>query len=474
MGKSRPLGFTDLRRLVAPYESRWSILNKFAEINHIPIHQIKQYFYKDTITSTDNSEPKFAGMTRWNFNNETTYGSAIISWLTRIAENEMDSHSIESMLRKSEITTLTSAYYLRYCPECLQIGYHCVFSQMYLFSRCPVHDSELMEVCYNCNFPIKYDLNEQQKVAYGCCNCHIKFWNRFYQAGGIQQERIVKLPLKVLHEFNEVCAWLVDLKRCNVLRPAFEAWQTALINKGRPGFFSVPEMYHAWGNLDVHDIPSYLSRLDFPDMTHAKVRYGVSVSGKGELVRKMYECKRVCVGDKVCNSSWASTGKRGRCEYDSSKCLRPIFNSIRKYAFKKLRKLRNVRCLFYGFAGNTYRINESCRGCEWAKAYVLWREYWQIKLKNHHEYWSELFQAFYEIEKPLVAQWVALWVYGLEVLSGLELAMHLVVNRTPSDEFCPCLSYTWAFEQATAGGPVFHYWTKPNQQIVVYRCQRDQ
>uniref|UniRef100_A0A6S6M1A6 Uncharacterized protein n=1 Tax=Citrifermentans bremense TaxID=60035 RepID=A0A6S6M1A6_9BACT len=104
---------------------------------------------------------------------------------------------------------------------------------------------------------------------------------------------------------------------------------------------------------------------------------------------------------------------------------------------------------------------------------MLWREYWLVKLKNPQEYWRELFQAFYEIENPQLAQWVAVWVYGLEVLSGLEQAMHLVVNRVEEDEFCPSLSYTWAFEQATAGWPVFHCWTKPDQQIVRYKCQRD-
>ena len=46
-----------------------------------------------------------------------------------------------------------------------------------------------------------------------------------------------------------------------------------------------------------------------------------------------------------------------------------------------------------------------------------------------------------------------------------------IYKANADDEFCPCLTYTWAFESATSeDGPVFHYWTKPIEQILNYRC----
>lgn len=228
MAKDRQQKFTDLRRLISPFESPWSIVNKFAEVNHIPIWHAKQYFPRYILKSNKDSTPGFGEITRWNFNNAYTYPEIILYMLTSIPKDVCKFHNISSMLTTPEITAFTSAFFLRYCPVCIELGYHSVFFQMFLFSSCPIHNVNLFDKCYKCNFQISYDLNDKQKTAYSCCNCEYKFWNRFYQKSGAQQERLMKLPIDVRDEFERVFFWLANLKECAILRPVFEVKPAAL------------------------------------------------------------------------------------------------------------------------------------------------------------------------------------------------------------------------------------------------------
>lgn len=233
-------------------------------------------------------------------------------------------------------------------------------------------------------------------------------------------------------------------------------------------------MYCAWGDLATSSpLPAVVyGQQNLPVVHHVKVCFGSLATEKRLQICSILECIRVCVGDKVCSGREWQKWNSGHCEVDASKTLRPIFTSIRRHCFKKLRRNSGITCKLSGFAGNSYRIPQSCRLCEWARAYVLWREYWRLKLKNPLDYWRDLFAGFDKVEDAVVAEWAALWVYALQLLSGLQQAIYMAKNQSVAGkELYPCLSCTWALVPDTSGKhPFFNYWTRQLGDTVHYGC----
>ncbi|MEM5345060.1 hypothetical protein [Paraburkholderia azotifigens] len=63
---------------------------------------------------------------------------------------------------------------LRYCPICLECGYHSVWHQFRPLPSCPIHDVRLMSRCFNCRLPTTWMfeyLNDRTK-PFRCKTCN--------------------------------------------------------------------------------------------------------------------------------------------------------------------------------------------------------------------------------------------------------------------------------------------------------------
>lgn len=64
--------------------------------------------------------------------------------------------------------------YLKYCPLCIEQGYHSFIHQLNFIECCPIHDIPLKTSCPNCNKPIVVELEYSGKLRAFTCNCKHK------------------------------------------------------------------------------------------------------------------------------------------------------------------------------------------------------------------------------------------------------------------------------------------------------------
>ncbi|WP_153022861.1 TniQ family protein [Rhodanobacter thiooxydans] len=62
--------------------------------------------------------------------------------------------------------------WLRYCPLCLNGGYHCLLFQLPWVKQCPIHQSSLLDVCLGCGSVISaYDVHSIVSAPFRCPTC---------------------------------------------------------------------------------------------------------------------------------------------------------------------------------------------------------------------------------------------------------------------------------------------------------------
>ena len=72
---------------------------------------------------------------------------------------------------ESLVLTLASAY-LRYCPSCLNEGFHATLFQFTPIQQCPIHHIRLREACRHCRHRIAYRLDAAFAARpFACPNC---------------------------------------------------------------------------------------------------------------------------------------------------------------------------------------------------------------------------------------------------------------------------------------------------------------
>lgn len=65
---------------------------------------------------------------------------------------------------------------LRYCPICMQQGFHCAVFQMRWVERCPIHDVPLEDRCRYCGAFNEYLFIPEAFKKPGHCKCGMPFW----------------------------------------------------------------------------------------------------------------------------------------------------------------------------------------------------------------------------------------------------------------------------------------------------------
>lgn len=158
---------------VAPYESAWSLVNKFVELNHIGIAETAWLLVR----------PEWAAAKR-----HPTSSIAVASahdldprrlqWLFRLPGAMVD-HAFVGPYRYPAITSWGfdgTAGNLRFCPVCIRQGFHTPLFQVLAMAKCPIHLEPLTERCPRCNGATHYRCSRHTiENPYGCPCGHSYF-----------------------------------------------------------------------------------------------------------------------------------------------------------------------------------------------------------------------------------------------------------------------------------------------------------
>ncbi|GEM_PF-2830725 len=153
---------------VYPFESLRSLLSKFMLLNHIGITDLNQVFCYKSPSSFRISllNGNRALLNSSIFNN--CIDPSLLKEVLGLSDEQLTFSVIESY-------TYYESYWrneFRFCPSCLEAGYHSPFHQHKMFNKCPIHGDKLKTCCMKCNAVLPYEFSRLTvRNPYECTEC---------------------------------------------------------------------------------------------------------------------------------------------------------------------------------------------------------------------------------------------------------------------------------------------------------------
>ena len=140
--------FTRRPQWIRPLESLWGILTKWQFANCVPY---------STIATTVFSRPYAGGHCGVDFRVLEAFDLGALAHHSGLSRAALAGGACCGNA-ESLVLALTSAH-LRYCPSCLNEGFHATLFQFTPIIRCPIHHVRLREACRHCRDRIPYRLD---------------------------------------------------------------------------------------------------------------------------------------------------------------------------------------------------------------------------------------------------------------------------------------------------------------------------
>ncbi len=150
---------------ISHFESLWSILHKFAYLNRASTSDIRRTFC--IFDSAPISLQRFARRLR-----QTPIMARLRLDTDTLHYAVTEPYELFHHRGGREI-----ASFLRYCPTCIDRGFHSPLYQFFWMSRCPLHGDVLMDVCPACGSRLPYELQSKAFLNPFGCRCGKVLWS---------------------------------------------------------------------------------------------------------------------------------------------------------------------------------------------------------------------------------------------------------------------------------------------------------
>lgn len=157
-----------------PFESVWSVLHKLSHWNSLTPDDLVNLLWEPTKYQA--RPPKNQGASDWRPYSMRRLSTVLKVPSAQLVLAETSPFRFEVGEWKIENPTGTEET-LRFCPQCIEQGFHSALFQMLWIERCPIHDEKIANVCPSCSSNVPYECNwETLSFAYGCTECGHALW----------------------------------------------------------------------------------------------------------------------------------------------------------------------------------------------------------------------------------------------------------------------------------------------------------
>ena len=118
--------------------------------------------------------------------------------------------------------------HLRYCPDCLSIGYHSMVFQHWALGSCPLHGVRLLERCPNCSEPIKITGALISRDPFACPRCGHFFLHDFSSVTKPDGTGDIRLLGMLLGDRRRDITWALRRKVASSMPPSL----TFIVQRG--------------------------------------------------------------------------------------------------------------------------------------------------------------------------------------------------------------------------------------------------
>ena len=422
MGNGREIRFVRRPGSYGIYESAWSCLHKFTSQNHLTCRDVVGL----VASRTSSGRPVTWGRLQRDLN--TSYGFD----MGRLAGVlELDQSNLASMF--TEYWTIpketSGSIYLRFCPVCIEDGFHTALFQYKLFARCPWHDVSLEDGCPSCGHFINYTFDkETASNPYGC-SCGERLWKGLHAWDWSRN----KLDLAE-DSLDEYLSWK------ELLLASTSEWNKAfgvLNNSISRGPLADPSANSLEYLAHYHEpMPQRLRRSISKTPTVRTIIYTCGISSRST---QTYARTR---------NSDAGVIKRIAERYIADDCT-AIIKSINR-RIKKSLLTRHRLCLTGSYQLMIEGPNRSAFpprhifACPWHEAYRCWRAHWfdesgritsvfstlSRRLDNLIQHWAHMVTSISELPK---ARWIIRHVVTEQALSEFRESLIQARNGYSED-----------------------------------------
>lgn len=196
------------------FESLWCVLHKFCELNAVFGPDIEHRFsalgLRGAMICRREAGRRFAVH---DLRFEGKIDAASLSRTMGVDERWRCEASFQAMGRRSIIRRWAMPF-LRFCPVCIETGYHAMIFQIGTERACPVHHRPLEDNCPKCGRRIPYSL-PSRKVRPFSCECGRLLWWGLRDDAWPTDPLGENAPLLVKH-----AAKLIEDRRLGAIRTA--------------------------------------------------------------------------------------------------------------------------------------------------------------------------------------------------------------------------------------------------------------
>ncbi|MDQ1636987.1 MAG: hypothetical protein QOF62_326 [Pyrinomonadaceae bacterium] len=159
-----------------PYESLWSLLKKVAYLNAASYADIQQLVGR---VKSERNSPRGEKL-RCDLNSFAAVDNEKLKNLLLIDSTALLQTTALAYIKHEELIVLTSNQ-LRYCTDCLKVGFHSAIHQLLFLSQCPIHNSPLVTRCPECGtLAPRYTVaSVTARRRTNCDNCFESFAEKF-------------------------------------------------------------------------------------------------------------------------------------------------------------------------------------------------------------------------------------------------------------------------------------------------------
>lgn len=156
---------------VRPFESGWSILEKFKYANVLTSRDLLRELGKNSVK---NLKGTLIGRQHRGLLKYEGFNQELLKEALKININEHTHKYLSQMIgmfpRKTKPSFLLRDN-LSYCKECIIAGYHSLIHQFKFIHQCPYHLCELTDTCSYCSQTLYFELSNHNKAGGFICSC---------------------------------------------------------------------------------------------------------------------------------------------------------------------------------------------------------------------------------------------------------------------------------------------------------------
>ncbi|NUU75387.1 hypothetical protein [Paenibacillus xylanilyticus] len=193
---------------IKPYESPWSIFEKFKIANEVLDLDIIRKFGIDEVKNLRVIRPSHYDLVKMFSLNEQLIKD--VFGIDLVQRNRKNLDELIRLLPQDHLLGVVSPWesvYLReklyFCVQCLEQGYHSIFHQFKLLHHCPFHNKKLIQCCPECGSEYDYSLSNKMFDSPFICSCGHEYCQinqdqLFYDSWNQPQEHYNTLPPELL------------------------------------------------------------------------------------------------------------------------------------------------------------------------------------------------------------------------------------------------------------------------------------